>query len=70
MLFTGLLPMAGSVGFLMQIRTTLPELAPPTVDWTLWHQPLIKKMPHRLNHRQSNGGIFSIEVLSSQVTLV
>jgi hypothetical protein len=34
------------------------------------HQSLIKKMPYRLATAQSYGGIFSIEVSSSQMTIV
>lgn len=38
MLFTDLLPLACSVCFLIESRTTSPGVVPPTVDWTLSHQ--------------------------------
>lgn len=40
------------------------EVAPPTVDWTLPHQSLFKKMCYRLSR-----GIFSTDVSSSQMTV-
>lgn len=35
--------------------------------WALLHQPLIKKMPHRLSQGHSDGCIFSFEVFFSQI---
>lgn len=40
---------------------------PPTVDCTLPHQLLIKKMPRDLSMGQTDGGIFSIDVPFSQM---
>ena len=44
-------------------------VAPPTVGWTLPNQSLVKKISYRLAYRQSDGGIFSVKVPFSQMTL-
>ena len=44
--FTDLLPTAFSVFFLIQSRTTRPNMATPTMGWALLHQSLIKKMAY------------------------
>jgi len=46
-LLTSLLPMANSVYFLTECRTTCPKVAPPTMGWALPHQSLIETMPLR-----------------------
>jgi hypothetical protein len=38
---------------------------PAQVDWDLSHQPSVKKIRHSVAYRQSDRGIFSIEVPSS-----
>jgi hypothetical protein len=43
-LLNGLHFMAYSASFLVEPRTTSPEVAPPTMGWTLPHQSLIKKI--------------------------
>lgn len=68
MLLIGLLLVACSVGLFMQSRTTCLGLAPPTVTWALPHQSLVRKMSRRLARGQSDGGIVSSAVLSSQMT--
>jgi hypothetical protein len=45
--FTGLLPVAFSACFLIEPRTTSPEMAPPTMGWDLPPSLLIEKMPYR-----------------------
>lgn len=35
-------------GLPIELTTTRPGIAPPIVAWTLPHQSLVKKMPHRL----------------------
>lgn len=47
--------------------TTFPGVAPPTMDWALPHQLLIK--PYDYPTSQSNGDIFSVEIFSSQMAL-
>lgn len=42
----GLLHMACSVSFLIEPRTTSLGITPPTMDWTLLHPSLTKKMPY------------------------
>jgi hypothetical protein len=42
-----LLLMACSDCFLIQPRTTCPEVAVPTVGWAFLYQSQIKKMPYR-----------------------
>lgn len=53
-----LLPMTWLGQFLIAPWTTSPEMALPTLSWTLACQSSIKNMHHRLAHR----GIFLIEV--------
>jgi hypothetical protein len=50
MLLTGLLSMACSVWFLIQSKTTCPEMAWPSLAWILSHKSLVKGMPHRYVH--------------------
>jgi len=66
-LLTGLLALAYSVFCLMHTRTTCLEVELHTVG-SLPHQSLIKKTPTDLVKDQTNGGILSIEVSSSQTT--
>jgi hypothetical protein len=47
-LLTDLFPMACSAFFLIELRTTNPGLAPPTMVWVLPNQSLIKKILYRL----------------------
>lgn len=55
----GFLSMAYSTCFLMWTRVTCSAIAPPTIGWALWHQLLIKNMPHPyLTTGQSDGSIF------------
>jgi hypothetical protein len=68
MLFTVLLFMAYS-SFLIEPRTRCPGMAPITMGWALPHQSLIEEMPTGLPAAWSYGGIFFIEVPSSQMTL-
>ena len=56
-LLTGLLFMTCSA-CVTAPRTTSPEVAPLTVNWTLPHQSSIKKMYHRLAYRLTGGDIF------------
>jgi hypothetical protein len=46
-----------------------PDIALPTVSWSLPQQLLIKKCQSSLPTGQSIGGLFSVEVPSSQMTL-
>lgn len=57
--------------FLIQPRTIFPGVAPLTVlGWALSYQSSIQKMTyHRVSHRHSDRGIFSINVPSSEITL-
>lgn len=41
-----------------------------TSGMTLPHQPLTKKIPHRLAYRPVDGGFFSVKVPSSYMTPV
>ena len=67
MLLTGLLSGPYSATFLIDPRT-FPGVAPPTVDWALPLESLMKKMhcPHPthpyLLTGQYSGGIFSVKV--------
>lgn len=45
-LLTGFLFVACSACFLVDLGTASPGMAPPTLDWALAHQSLIKKMPY------------------------
>lgn len=47
-LLTDLFLIAGSACFPIPSRTTCPGMAPPTIDWTLPYQLLVKKTPYRL----------------------
>lgn len=49
--------------------TRIGVVSPPTVDWALPHQSLIKKIHIGLPTGLSYKGIFSIETPSSQMTL-
>lgn len=51
MLPTGLLPASCFACFFIFPRTVCSRVAQPTVDWALWYQTLMEKMPHR--HAQS-----------------
>ena len=42
----GFLPMAFSVCFLIELRTSSPKMAPTTKGWAFPSEPLIKKMPY------------------------
>lgn len=48
---TDLLCLACSAWFFTHARTSTTGVVPPIVCWTLSHQPLVKKMPHRLAYR-------------------
>lgn len=54
--------------FFIPLRNTCPEMAPYTVGCAFVHQPLVKKMPHKCNYRQSDGGNPLIKDPSSQMT--
>jgi hypothetical protein len=43
---TGLLPLPCSAYFLLEPRTTSPEMAPPTMGWALSAWSVIEKMPY------------------------
>jgi hypothetical protein len=43
-----LFPMASLTCYLTEAKTTSPGMAPPTMNWALSHQSLIKKMLYRL----------------------
>lgn len=58
------------VCFLINLRTTCPGMALPTVAWALPHQLSFIKIPMGLATGQIDEGIFSIEVHSSQMALV
>lgn len=45
-----------------------PKVVSLPVGWTLIHQTIIKKMPHSLTYRKSNGYNLSVKVFSSQMT--
>jgi hypothetical protein len=64
MVLFGLFPMVCWHPFLQN-----PGL-PAQVGWALPHQSLTTKLPIGLPTGQSDGGIFSIKVLSSQMTLI
>lgn len=51
------------VCFLISSRTTCLGVALPPVNWVPLHQSLIKNMSHRLATGQSDGRIFSVDVL-------
>lgn len=59
--------MAYSACFLLETRTS-PSVSLPTISWALYHQQVTKKI-RGLYTELSYGGIFSIEVLSFQMTL-
>lgn len=65
LLLTGLLLMACSVCLLTECRATRLGMAPAPVGRTLPHEPLTKKMSHRLAYSQSAGAISSIEASQS-----
>lgn len=68
---TVLLLMFYSTSFLIiATRTTSPGRTPPIMGWALAHQLLIKKIPYSFAYSQSDGGVFSFWVPSSQVTLL
>jgi hypothetical protein len=46
MLLTGLLPLACSICFLIELKTTSPRMAPPTIGWVLSPWTLIEKMSY------------------------
>lgn len=48
MLLSDLLIMSCLAWFLIKPRTTSPGIAPPTMDWALPHQPLVKRKLCRL----------------------
>lgn len=58
-------------GLLTYPVPTCPGVAPFTMAWGLPHQSLIKKLFHRLAHRQSDsdGGIFLVKAALSQMSL-
>jgi hypothetical protein len=56
--------LACSTWFITAPRTTSPEVASSVVSWVLPHQLAIK-----CTMGQSGGGIFSVEVPSSQMTV-
>lgn len=62
---TGLLRVTGSFTIFIQ---ELPPRGGHPHSLGLPHQSLIKKMPHRCAHRQSNKGGSSKEISSSQLT--
>jgi len=64
MLLTGLLPLACSACSLIELKTTRPGTAAPTIGWTLPYQSLIEKMPYSWSH----GGISETEAPFSVTT--
>jgi hypothetical protein len=69
MLLNGLLFMACSALCSIQPRTTCPGVIWSTEDWVLPYQPLINTMLYRLGTGQFDGGIFSVNVPSSKMSL-
>lgn len=70
-LLANMLSMACSVEFLIEPRTTIPQVALTTMGWALTLWSLIKKMcPTGLPKPQSYRSIFSIQAPSSLMTLV
>lgn len=67
-LLAGLLPIACSAGFLIELKTTCPGVAVPQRDKPSPHQLPIKKMHHRFLHRPIYWGVFSVEGSSSKVS--
>jgi hypothetical protein len=63
MLFTVSLPLACSACFLIELRTTSPGMAPPTLGWALPHQSLRKGL-RDLPTLHLTEAFFSIEVPS------
>lgn len=57
------------VSFLIETKTTRPEVAPSTRVWAFCHGSLIKKMSYRLACSWSYGGIVSVEASSFPMTL-
>ena len=51
-LLNGFLPIVCSACFLIEFRTTILGMAPPTIGCGLLHQLLIKKMPYRPAYNQ------------------
>ena len=47
----------------IESRTTSPGMAPPTMDWALPHQSLIKKTPYRTAYTLSLWGHFRFILL-------
>lgn len=60
--------LACSSCFLVAPRTANPGVALPTVNWALPHQLSIRKCIMHLPTGQASGGIFSVEVPSSEMT--
>lgn len=50
-LLTGLLLVAGSACFLIQLGTTSLEMAPSLEGWAFPYQSFMEKMPYRLAYR-------------------
>lgn len=67
-MLTGLLLMTCSVCFLIPSKTTCLGMAPPTVDWALPRQPLIKKK-NALETCLTEALFFSIMIPSSSICL-
>jgi hypothetical protein len=69
MLLTGLHLMACSVCFLIEPRTTSPQMAPSTRGWALPHQSLIQKKKKCLT-AACYGALFNLgSLLSDNVSL-
>lgn len=64
-LFTSLLAPGG---LSYSPRRCSPEVAQRTVTWVLPHKSTIKKAPQDLPIGQADGGIFSVEISSSQMS--
>lgn len=70
MFISGFLPVACSICFCINPKTTCPRLEPPRLGQDLLYQSLINKMPYRQALQAIyNGGIFSTGVSSSQITI-
>lgn len=66
---TGFLPLAGAHPALWCNRTACQGVAPSTLGWPSYINKTKKTTPHRQSHRWVWSGQFSIETLSSPVTL-
>lgn len=67
-LFTSLLAPRGFYLLSYSPRRCSPEVARRTVTWVLPHKSAIKNAPQDLPIGQADGGIFSVEISSSQMS--